>query len=124
MHKLYAVWRGIKKRCYVVKDIGYSKHGALGIQIADEWLNDPIAFISWSINAGWKPGLLIDRVDTTKNYSPANCRFVARKDKNVSRTRPSNKGIGHWKNDSKEKRSAAAELACSTKSPEGQLPRS
>lgn len=50
-----------------------------GLKIHQEWLDNPDSFIEWALNNGWKRGLEIDRIDSTKGYSPDNCRFVTRK---------------------------------------------
>ena len=76
---LYNVWRGIKKRCFNVNDTAYSKYGARGITMCDEWRNSFETFYNWCINNGWQQGLEIDRENNDGNYEPNNCRFVTRK---------------------------------------------
>lgn len=69
----------MKARCYNPKNPGYKNYGGRGINICDEWLNDPEAFISWALKNGYKPELWIDRVDISDNYSPENCRWLTPK---------------------------------------------
>lgn len=76
--RLYYVWKDIKNRCYSKRVDAYKWYGARGIGMCDEWRNDPVAFIEWCKNNGYKPGLQIDRRDNNKGYSPENCRFVTR----------------------------------------------
>jgi hypothetical protein len=35
-----------------------------------------MSFFTWCITHGYKPGMQIDRIDSTKDYEPSNCRFV------------------------------------------------
>lgn len=77
-HPLYCVWSNMVQRCHNPKASGFKDYGGRGIYVADEWRNSSRAFIAWAINAGWQPGLQIDRRDNDGPYSPANCRFVSR----------------------------------------------
>ena len=40
------------------------------------WRNDSNKFIDWAWDNGWKPGVVIDRINNNKGYCPSNCRFV------------------------------------------------
>lgn len=73
---LYTTWANMKQRCYNSKSTRYKWYGALGITVCDEWKNDFLTFYNWAITHGYKDGLTIDRIDSTKNYSPNNCRFI------------------------------------------------
>lgn len=74
-HKLYRIYWGIKERCYNNKNKGYKYYGERGITMCDEW-NRYENFFSWSLQHGYKDGLQLDRIDTNRNYSPDNCRWV------------------------------------------------
>lgn len=82
--KLYNVWSGIKRRCYNVNQKSYPDYGAKGIRMCDEWLNSYPAFYEFSVDNGYQEGLQIDRIDSSGNYEPSNCRFISR-DENISR---------------------------------------
>lgn len=77
-HPLYEIWCKIKDRCLNENNPAYKNYGARGITICKEWINNPEAFINWSINNGWTPGLETDRINNDGNYGPDNCRFVIR----------------------------------------------
>lgn len=73
---LYAVWQGIKDRCYREGHKAYHRYGGRGITVCDEWLNDFECFSNWALQNGWQKGLEIDRENNDGNYSPDNCRVV------------------------------------------------
>jgi len=71
--KLYTIWNAIKQRCYNKKRKDYKSYGGVGVTICKEWKTDPIAFITWCENNGWKEGLVIDKDKKCKllNIQPA-----------------------------------------------------
>ena len=77
-HPLYYIWGSIKQRIYNKNCHTYSRYGGRGIQMCDEWQGNPVSFIEWALENGWKKGLCIDRVDNDGNYTPKNCRFIDR----------------------------------------------
>lgn len=78
-HPLYAVFDGMKKRCYNKKDKSFTNYGRRGISICNEWINNFISFYNWSIKNGYMPNLQIDRINNNGNYCPENCRWVTAK---------------------------------------------
>lgn len=81
--RLYRIWKGMKDRCYREKDSSYKLYGGKGIKICDEWKDSFENFYIWSINNGYeeidgeyKDKLSIDRIDSSKDYSPKNCRWI------------------------------------------------
>ncbi len=77
--KLYTIWRGIKKRCFLHTNHNYKNYGERGITMCDEWRYDFLAFYNWAISNGYDEGLTIDRIDNDGNYEPSNCRWVTAK---------------------------------------------
>lgn len=75
-HPLFQIWRGMKCRCYLKSDKAYPRYGGRGIFVCPEWKDDFKAFYEWAINNGWEKGLINDRRNNNKEYSPKNCRFV------------------------------------------------
>lgn len=70
------IFRGMKARCYNENDKSYCNYGAKGIKICNEWLDNPKLFEEWSIANGYNDNLTIDRIDSSKDYCPSNCRWI------------------------------------------------
>lgn len=80
---LYALWSRVKSRCYDKNSAAYYKYGGRGVVMCDEWLNNPLQFIEWAKNNGYKKGLQLDKDIIATNlglepllYSPERCQFV------------------------------------------------
>jgi len=72
----YWVFNDMKRRCYDTKREYFHLYGGRGIKVCEEWLKNPMSFIEWSEENGYKKGLYIDRINPDGNYEPKNCRFV------------------------------------------------
>ncbi len=85
-HKLRVTLTDMEQRCYNAKSKSYKNYGARGISVCDEWKGNIQAFHEWAMQNDYEDTLDIDRIDNDKNYSPDNCRFVARS-VNIANTR-------------------------------------
>ena len=75
--KLYHVYHGMLQRCYNKQNPSYCKYGAKGISVCERWRMSYQEFDTWSRANGYQEGLTIDRIDSSKDYSPDNCRWVS-----------------------------------------------
>lgn len=84
----YRTWSEIIQRCHNPKSTAYPYYGAKGVTVCDRWRE---SFESFLEDMGEKPSPdhSIDRVETTGNYDPENCRWATRKeqDQNKRNTR-------------------------------------
>ncbi len=76
-YNLWSTWRNMRDRCNRKSNQDYKYYGGKGIIVEDIWI-DYLEFKKWSILNSYEPNknLQIDRVDSNKNYSPDNCRWV------------------------------------------------
>lgn len=84
--RIYAIWYGIKERCYNKKCPNYKKYGNKGITMCDEWVESFKSFYDWSMMNGYAKNLSLDRINNDKGYSPDNCRWVTVKEQNNNKS--------------------------------------
>lgn len=82
--RIYRILGNMKTRCYNPRAPRYADYGARGITICDQWKNSFEAFRTWAVANGYEDGLMIDRINNDKGYSPENCRWVTPKQNNVN----------------------------------------
>lgn len=85
--RLHHIWIGMKSRCYDKNKSCYRNYGGKGIKVCDLWKNDFVPFYNWAMENGYKKGLTIDRIDSTRDYCPENCRWVTRAEQNRNTSR-------------------------------------
>lgn len=80
---LYAIWNGIKQRCYSPKRKDYHKYGGIGVTMCDEWKNDARKFINFCKQNGWNSELVVDKDIKCRElgiyptiYSPQTISFI------------------------------------------------
>lgn len=86
--RLYKTYYNMKNRCTNPNYYLFSHYGGRGITLCPEWdgSNGFQNFYSWAINAGYREGLSIDRINNDKGYSPDNCRWVTMKEQQNNRS--------------------------------------
>lgn len=77
--RIYSIWQNIKGRCNNIHDAAYSRYGARGITVCEEWDKDFSAFYEWAMKNGYSDTLTIDRINNDDGYYPENCRWVTMK---------------------------------------------
>jgi hypothetical protein len=65
------------RRCHNTKSKSYKYYGGQGIMVCERWRKSYALFVD---DMGLRPNKLhsIDRIDTTKNYEPGNCRWTTK----------------------------------------------
>lgn len=80
----YSSYKAMMERCYLPSSGNYKRYGGKGIAVCDEW-HDINKFAEWVESSGYVPGLTIDRMDSSKGYSPDNCRWATKKQQSNNR---------------------------------------
>lgn len=82
-HPLYAIWNGIKQRCYSPTRKDYAHYGGQGVTMCLEWKNSPENFITWCETNGWSKELVVDKDIKSAQlglqpaiYSPETISFI------------------------------------------------
>ena len=71
----YFVWQSMLQRCNNPKNKKYHIYGGKGVQVCPAW-NTFEGF--WKdMGSTYKEGLIIDRLDSNKNYCSENCQWVS-----------------------------------------------
>lgn len=88
--RLYSCWCGMFNR---VRSNGRHFKWYKNIDVCEDW-KDFLNFKTWAELSGYKDTLVLDRIDSTKNYCPDNCRWLSQSDnaKNAMLLRWGNNG--------------------------------
>jgi hypothetical protein len=82
---LYSRWKAMFARTRGQGSKGAIKHYLdKGISVCPEWYRYE-EFQKWAESNGFKPELVLDRIDSDGNYEPSNCRWVTQKENNGNR---------------------------------------
>lgn len=65
----------MKARCLDTNSKAYKTYGGVGITVCEEW-KDYVNFKKWALSNGYSEELSIDRIESTGNYEPSNCRWA------------------------------------------------
>ena len=76
--RLSRIYKRMIDRCYNTNNKDYKFYGYKNIIVCEEWLSDYEVFYSWAIKNGYKDDLTIDRINSSGNYEPSNCRWVSK----------------------------------------------
>ncbi len=69
----YKSWRNMLRRCTDAKHPSYPNYGGRGITVCEEWK----LFINFLSDMGERPDTkTLDRIDSDKGYSKANCQWM------------------------------------------------
>lgn len=83
-HPLYAIWNGIRQRCYNEKRKDYHKYGGKGVTMHSSWIDDHKAFMDFCLANGWEEGKVVDKDIKSRllnisppMYSPETLSFIS-----------------------------------------------
>jgi hypothetical protein len=92
--RLNSIYTDMKQRCNNPKRIDYKYYGGKGIKVCIEWRKSLAKFSIWALTHGYSKDLTLDRIDSDKDYSPENCRWVDRNIQQRNRSQILNVTIG------------------------------
>ncbi|MCM3572508.1 hypothetical protein M3172_04855 [Mesobacillus subterraneus] len=75
--RLHDIWRHMVSRCYNEQERTYEYYGGRGVGIYDAWRTSYKEFYEWAMQSGYTDNLTIDRIDSSNDYEPDNCRWVS-----------------------------------------------
>jgi hypothetical protein len=88
----YNTWQTMIRRCYDHKHISYPRYGKVGITVCDRWRfgeDEKHPFTCFLEDMGRRTAgkTSIDRIDSSKDYTPDNCRWATALEQGQNRRR-------------------------------------
>ena len=93
--RLYKIWDDMIQRTTNSNAPNYSRYGGKGVKVCDEWRNDYRAFWAWAVSQRYdddiesqkarKDRLTIDRIDSSGDYCPENCRWATYQEQSLNK---------------------------------------
>lgn len=84
-HPMYASWNQMMQRCYNERNPTYQFYGARGIKVVDYW-HTFTGFLAY-MEDSYEDGLILGRIDHSKDYTPDNCKWVTLEESRSDRYR-------------------------------------
>lgn len=79
--KCYEAWLDIKRKCYDDTAREYSRYGANGRTISEEWINNPTSFVEYVIGLpNFEMSRSLDRIENKDGYTRGNLRWATAKE--------------------------------------------
>lgn len=84
--RAHGCWKAAKQRCFNPNASNYRHYGGKGITMAPAWAEDFAVF--YAAMGECPPGQTLERIRTSGNYEPGNCRWATQAEqvRNTSRT--------------------------------------
>lgn len=81
----YVAWSAMMQRCYKPTYSEYSRYGAKGIAVHEDWHG----FANFLNDMGERPSKAhtLDRIDNARGYEPGNCRWATMAEQNRNQRR-------------------------------------
>lgn len=80
--KLHRAWYTINRNCTDKTAQDYKIYGGKGIKVCKQW-KDYSRFSKWAIENGFELGKVLQRKDKSGNFTPENCYYVDKSERNT-----------------------------------------